>query len=97
MNEEKINKLFRAVRAESAPEVPFHFSQSVLASIRRGVRPLRYSLADQLSALFPRIALSAAVIVMLCMAADIYVFETDTPLAATVEQVAADEWLVAGK
>ena len=98
MNEEKINKLFQAARTEAAPEAPLHFPRSVVAAIqRRSIRPLRISFSDQLAALFPRIAFAAVVIVALCTATDIYFSETDTPLAVTVEQVAADEWLIAGK
>ncbi|MBA4149157.1 MAG: hypothetical protein H0X66_13670 [Verrucomicrobia bacterium] len=97
MNEQKINKLFEAARSEVAPEVPFNFSRSVMAAIQRGAQPLRASFSDQLAALFPRIGFAAVLIVALSTAADLYFSDTNTPLTVTVEQVAADEWLIAGK
>ncbi|MFN7138595.1 MAG: hypothetical protein ACK4UN_04600, partial [Limisphaerales bacterium] len=82
---------------DTPPEAPFGFAQDVLRAIRINRLPLRLSLAEQLSPLFPRVAFAAILIVGMCAAADIYINERDTSLTAAVEQVAADEWLVAGR
>ena len=97
MNESKINALFKAASAEEAPEVPFNFSRSVIAAIKREIRPVRASFSDQLAALFPRIVFAALLVVGTCTAADFYLSDNDASLEVAVEQVAADEWLVAGK
>ncbi len=97
MNERKLKSLFAAVRGEATAEVPFGFHRSVLAAIRSGAKPLRVSLSDQLASLFPRIAFAALLTVGLCTAADIYFTDNEPPLNITLEQVAADDWLVAGK
>jgi hypothetical protein len=74
MNEEKFKKLFAAVRTESAPAPPPDFPADVLRAISRepqsAIVPHTFSLFDQLNLLFPRIALAAAAVIILCIAAD---------------------------
>lgn len=98
MNENKLKQLFDVARNEAPPAVPFDFHRSVSIAVSRAGRlPNRVSLGEQLGMLFPRIAIAAAVVVTLCTAAELYMDQNEASLSATVEQVAADEWLIAGK
>lgn len=73
MNEKKIKQLFAAARNEPAPGVPPEFADDVLRAIRRE-QPSRsqwtFSLWENLNAWFPRVALAAAAVILLCLAAD---------------------------
>jgi len=73
MNEQKLKQLFAAARREPAPAPPSEFSDSVLRALRREPTPadtLPWGLFEQLNRLFPRVALAAAAIILLCLAAD---------------------------
>ncbi len=73
MNEEKIKQLFAAVRNETASLPPADFAADVLRAVHReptlATVPVA-SLFDQLNYLFPRFALAAGVVIVLCIAAD---------------------------
>ncbi|MDR3458190.1 MAG: hypothetical protein P4N60_12140 [Verrucomicrobiae bacterium] len=73
MNEKKLKRLFEAARKEAAPVPPADFAADVLRALPRG--PVAEaaeanSVFDQLNRLFPRLALAAAAIILLCVAAD---------------------------
>jgi hypothetical protein len=74
MNEEKLKKLFAAARKENVSAPPPDFPADVLRAIRRepqsAIAPQTFSIFDQLNLLFPRIALAAAAVIILCAAAD---------------------------
>lgn len=72
MNDRKLKKLFDLARAETPPDAPGNFSFRVLAAIRREGRPAPPSWWDQLGALFPRLALAAALVVTACVAVGYY-------------------------
>ncbi len=69
MNENKLKKLFTAARKETAPAPPPDFANDVLRAARRepvtqAARP--FSIFEQLNFLFPRLALAAAALIVLC-------------------------------
>ena len=73
MNEKKIKQLFTAARNEAAPLPPPDFAADVLRAVRRepaAAAAPATSLFDQLNFLFPRFALAAAAVIVLCVAAD---------------------------
>jgi hypothetical protein len=72
MNEKKLEQLFAVARQESAPVPPPEFAAAVWRAVRREprLRPESSSLFDQLNSLFPRLALAAMVLIVLCAAAD---------------------------
>jgi anti-sigma-K factor RskA len=73
MNEKKLQRLFAAARNETAPAPPADFAADVLRAVRRAP-PIAAADADslfaQLNFLFPRVALAAAAVIVLCVAAD---------------------------
>jgi hypothetical protein len=73
MNDKKLKQLFEAARKETAPVPPEDFAADVLRVVRSAppaAAPQTPSLFDQLNALFPRVALAAATLVVVCVAAD---------------------------
>ena len=72
MNEKKLKSLFASARKESAPVPPMEFAADVVRAVRREPlsNPRSPSIFDQLNFLFPRIALAAAGLIVLCIAAD---------------------------
>lgn len=73
MKDRKLNQLFRAAAKDTPPGAAPGFENLVLAAIREpAVRRETEagSLLEQLSRLFPRIAVSTAVVIVLCVAAD---------------------------
>ena len=71
MKDQKLQKLFESARRQPVPEPPADFAGDVLRAARQTSAtpgPQGYSLFDQLNGLFPRVALAAAVIILLCAA-----------------------------
>lgn len=97
MNEKKIKQLFAAARQETAPVPPEDFAADVLRAVHREPRaaaPIMLSIFDQLNLLFPRIALAAAAIIVLCVALDFGLTAAGMPgLGDGVSQISA-QWLL---
>lgn len=73
MKPKTLNRLFAAARNEMPPESPADFAAGVLRVVRR--EPPREAVTlpsvwAQLNALFPRVALAAAALIILCVAVD---------------------------
>lgn len=69
MNENKLKRLFEAARKETAPMVPTDFADGVLRAVRHEPTPRAsapFSIFEQLNYLFPRLALAAAAVIVLC-------------------------------
>lgn len=97
MNEKKLRQLLKSARRESAPAPPPDFAADVLRVVRREP-PSRLkgqvSIFDQLNLLFPRIALAAAAVVIVCVAADFGLTAAGVPdLSDGVWQLSA-QWLL---
>jgi len=74
MNKKKLDRLFESARRSTAPEPEPGFAAAVLRAARRlppdrlpGAEPVM----EQLNAWFPRVALAAAVVTLLCVAVDL--------------------------
>ena len=73
MNEKKMKQLFASARNEAAPAPSADFAADVLRAVRREPPPASpgsFSVWEHLNALFPRVALAAAAVIILCAAAD---------------------------
>lgn len=66
----KLEKLFRSARNEPTPEAEPGFEERVLRAIRRDRPEEPLSLWEQIGAMFPRLALASATIIVLFVAAD---------------------------
>lgn len=73
MNENKLSRLFAAARNQPAAAAPADFAADVLRAIhRKPPRPAEPGTVwDQLNGLFPRLAWAAALVIVLCVAADL--------------------------
>jgi hypothetical protein len=73
MNEKKLKQLFAAARQEPAPAPAPDFAADVVRAVRQEPPSKlieRFSIFDQLNRWFPRVALAAAAVIILCVAAD---------------------------
>lgn len=73
MNNRKLKQLFASARPETAPVPPEDFAVDVLRAIRREgpvATAKTISIFDQLNLWFPRLALAASAVIVLCVAAD---------------------------
>jgi len=97
MNKHRLNQLFERARNEPAPLPPEDFAADVLRAIRREPRaaaPEAFSMLDQLNLLFPRIALAAATVIVLCVVVDWGLTAAGMPgLGDGLSQISA-QWLL---
>jgi len=95
MNDAKIKKLFRAAQLKTAPEPPFGFSRTIVASIQRETRePSAISIFDLLNPLFPKVAAASLIIVGACLASDLLMAGKDSSLSTGFVQI-TEQWLFA--
>jgi hypothetical protein len=66
MKKDKLSELFRIARAESPPAAPERFEHEVMRAVGRQTNCEPVSLVDQLGALFPRLTLAAAAVIVCC-------------------------------
>jgi hypothetical protein len=95
MNDDRLKKLFALARTETPPSAPEGFDARVLAAVRRERRAAPVSVWEQIGALFPRLAVGAALVIALCLAAE-FCWSAMQPssLAAEVSEL-SDQWLFA--
>lgn len=98
MNNDKLNQLFRAARQDVPPAAGPGFENLVLAAARRpmiGRADAPASLADQLGDLFPKLAWAAALLIALCVAADLgLAAHTQVDLTDSFTEL-SEQWLFA--
>jgi hypothetical protein len=96
MNNRKLKQLFAAARKETAPAPAEDFAADVLHIIRREppTTPEAFLIFDQLNLWFPRIALAASAVIVLCFALDYGLTAAGVPsLSDGVSQLSA-QWLL---
>ena len=97
MKNQKLDRLFESARSERAPVPTLDFAGDVLRAIGREPLPSApgdVTIFDQLNALFPRIALAAAAIILLSLAADYGLTAAGTPsLSESAAQISAQQFL----
>ena len=97
MNDRKLKQLFEWARNDPAPAPPAEFAADVLRAVRReppGSAPRPLSLLDQWSLLFPRFALAAATIIVLCVAADYGLTVAGMPDVGDGVSQISSQWLM---
>jgi hypothetical protein len=95
MNEDKLGKLFTAVRKENPPMPVAGFDFLVMQAIRCEPVPRSATVSDQLNALFPRVAGAAVAAIALCIAGDWLDASAQTSLTDGVTQL-SQQWLLTG-
>ena len=99
MNEQKIQKLLMAARAENPPAPPEAFAADVLRAVRR--EPARAPLPaptvfDQLNRLFPRLAWAAVLVIVLGIAVDYGLTAAGLPGVGDGVSQLSSQWLFTG-
>jgi hypothetical protein len=96
MNDRKLKQLFAAARKEIAPVPAEDFAADVLRAIRRepSAASAAISMVDLLNLWFPRLALTASAVIVLCLVADWGLTAAGVPgLGDGVSQLSA-QWLL---
>jgi hypothetical protein len=97
MNDRKLKQLFASARQENVPAPPEDFATDVLRAIHREppvATSETISIFDQLNLWFPRLALAASVVIVMCVAADYGLTAAGVPgLSDGVSQLSA-QWLL---
>lgn len=97
MNDRKLKQLFASARKEAASAPPADFATDVLRAIRReppAAAPEIIPVFDQLNLWFPRLALAASTVIVLCFALDYGLTAAGVPsLSDGVSQLSA-QWLL---
>jgi hypothetical protein len=89
----KLDLLFKAARGEAPPPAPADFDAEVMRVLRLSSRPKPLSLFEQLDAWFPRLAVSAALLIGFSVLADNW---GSGNLTSDVAQL-SEQWLFAVK
>lgn len=95
MNERKLNQLFEAERPIQPPAVSGKFAGDVMRAIRRSSAD-SVSLADQLEALFPKIAFATILLIGLCVAGDFLSSLLNLPSLSDGVTQLSQQWLFTG-
>jgi hypothetical protein len=96
MNEKKLNQLFAAARQETPPAVPASFAERVQRGLNPAERsaPVVVSFVDQLNRNFVRYAVTAAAMIMICVAVEIgQSFSREPSIDDDVNQICSD-WML---
>ena len=96
MNDRKLKQLFASARRETAPAPPEDFAGDVLQAVRcePPVTPESVSILDQLNLWFPRLALGASVVIVLCIALDYGLTAAGVPSLSDGATQLSAQWLL---
>jgi hypothetical protein len=95
MNDRKLKQLFETARSETPPVAPEDFAARVERAIRNEARAAPHSLWDELGELFPRLALTATVIVACCVLSDLYFSNASASSFSAEVNAISEQWLFA--
>jgi hypothetical protein len=94
MNDEKLKKLFELARAEAAPIPPEGFDSRVIRALASEIPAPPISLWDQIEALFPRVAMGTALVMLICLLGDFcYSAAYPAGLSGDVNEI-SEQWLL---
>ena len=93
MNDKKLNQLFSAARSETPAAPGEGFEQLVMQQISRNPARLELSMSDVLGLWFPRLAITAAAVIALCVVGD-FVYSGDSPSLTDSAAQLSDQFLV---
>jgi len=71
MNDPKLNRIFATARRDVCPTPTEDFARGVAAAARQQIREEPRTLLDQLGLLFPRYAVAAGALIVLCIFAEV--------------------------
>ena len=96
MNDRKLKQLFASARKDLAPAPPEDFAGDVLRTIRRepSAAPLTFSTFDQLNLWFPRLALAASAVIVVCIALDYGLTAAGVPSLSDGAAQLSAQWLL---
>ena len=96
MNKRKLNRLFELARKNTAPPPPEDFAADVLRAIHRepATAPGSISIFDQLNSWFPRIALAASAVIVVCIALDYGLTVAGVPSLSDGAAQLSAQWLL---
>ena len=97
MNDKKLKQLFASACRETSTAPPEDFAADVLRAIRREppvAAPETISVFDQLNLWFPRLALAASAVIVLCVAADYGLTMADVPSLSDGVSQLSSQWLL---
>lgn len=92
MDDQKLNKLFAAARAQPPAAVSGKLEQKILQQLQRESRTELPGLFEQLNQFFPKVAWGTGFIVVLCFAGDLMLTNLHGPeISAGVLQI-SNQW-----
>jgi hypothetical protein len=95
INDKKLSFLFGSARSVPAPEPDVQFEGRVMRAISRSGTMEASSFFDQLAGLLPRIAIATALVMSLCVGADLYLScFVQRDFSASIAEL-SQEWLFA--
>ena len=95
MNKKKFHKLCEAARKEQSPEPPPGFDADVMRAVlqeRPDSGAEAVSLFEALGALFPRLALASALIIVACVLGDHFSSPPDAPGLTDHVALLSEQW-----
>jgi hypothetical protein len=93
----KLDRLFQKARLDAPPHPTPGFERRVLRALRNEAPASEVSLFDQLSSLFPRLALASALVIALCCGIELLGSDSAQPdLTSGLVQL-SDQWLFTAK
>jgi hypothetical protein len=95
MKNDQLGRIFAAARKQNPPAPAEGFDLLVMQAIKHEPAPRAGTLADQLNALFPRLAWAAVLTIALCVAGDWFAGSAQPSLADGVAQL-SQQWLFTG-
>ncbi len=95
MKDEKVNRLLRAARNETAPLPGAGLEGRVMTAVRRSGHQEVVSLLDQINLLFPRVAWAAAAVIACCILVEAGVgMFSQSDISAKVAEI-SEQWIFA--
>lgn len=96
MKNQKLSRLFEAARHACAPTPTSDFADGVLQAVRREPRVNRDSVLEQLTTLFPRLAVAAVLAIGLFIGSDYLMTAFHLPSLSDGVAQLSNQWLFAG-
>jgi anti-sigma-K factor RskA len=96
MNNRKLKQLFASAQKDAAPAPPEDFAADVLRVIHRepAAPPETVSIFDQLNLWFPRLALAASAVIVVCIALDYGLMAVGVPSLSDGAAQLSAQWLL---
>jgi hypothetical protein len=92
MKSSKLQQLFNQARKETPPCLGADLESRVISEIRKECRPVRVTVFDQLNEMFPRFALAAVVLIVICAVGDFWLSSGDEQDMTSGLAQASQDW-----